>query len=266
MTYFWYIFFGLAPSIIWLLIFLIQDHHPESKRMILKIFFYGIIAAIFVVLIGIGWGVIFSQLFYLLDNLLIIPANILEVSVLAATILTTIAFSPVVEEIAKYLVVRWAVIRHPEFDEPIDAMIYMIVAALGLAAAENTLFLFLNITGGFGPLGFAAIRFVGATILHALCSGLVGYYVAMSFFDLKNKARLIRKGLLMAIFLHGLFNFSIIMIGGGMKMLDSQSSVSNGFTLIVIFSIVLVSLLVGLAYFIINCFKKVKKLKSVCKI
>ncbi len=45
MNYPIYIFFGLAPSFIWLLFFLRKDAHPESNPMILKIFFYGMLAA-----------------------------------------------------------------------------------------------------------------------------------------------------------------------------------------------------------------------------
>ena len=46
MNYFILIIFALAPSLIWLLFFLKKDAHPESKRMILKIFFYGILIAL----------------------------------------------------------------------------------------------------------------------------------------------------------------------------------------------------------------------------
>jgi len=265
MQYFWYIFFGLAPSTIWLLIFLITDPHPESKRMILRVFFYGILAALAVVLI-LGTGdVLFKLLLNFLNVFFNVPVNILKTTALATGILITITISPILEEIFKYLVVRLGVIYHSEFDEPVDAMIYMIVAALGLAAAENMLFLFLGLVE-FDLLIFAAMRFVGATILHALCSALVGYYLALSFFNLKDKTKLIRKGILLAILLHGLFNFSIIMIGEGANMLDYQQFAALGIVLIFVFSITLISLLVGLAVFIIHGFRKVKKLKSVCKI
>ena len=46
------------------------------------------------------------------------------------------------EEVAKYLIIKIRILRDPEFDEPIDAMIYMIIAGLGFAALENILVLF----------------------------------------------------------------------------------------------------------------------------
>ena len=238
MDYFWYIFFGLAPSIIWLLFFLLHDRHPESERMVLKIFLYGIVAAVVVVLA---------------DYAIKMIGNIDESSLISIggfvfpwVFLSAVMVAPILEEIAKYLVVRLKVIRHSEFDEPVDAMIYMIVAALGLAAAENLLYL---AAFDVDPLFFSAIRFIGATFLHALCSAIVGYYLALSFFNLKNRFKLICTGLLMAIVFHGLFNFFMIKFSGGSDL----------------FGIALVLLLAGLAIFVIYGFEKVKKLKSVCK-
>jgi RsiW-degrading membrane proteinase PrsW (M82 family) len=138
----------------------------------------------------------------------------------------------------------------------------MIIAALGLAAAENLLFLYLLEPD---PLRFATMRFIGATILHALCSALVGYYIALSFFNLKNKLKLILKGLLMAILLHGLFNFSIIKISESIAEINGQLIITDQQSFIT-FSFALIALLIGLAIFVIYGFKKVKKLKSVCKI
>ena len=55
MLYFLYLVFGVLPSIIWLLFFLREDAHPESNRMILKVFFYGIIAAFIAVIFEFGF-------------------------------------------------------------------------------------------------------------------------------------------------------------------------------------------------------------------
>jgi len=45
MAYFLYLF-GFLPSIIWLSFYLRKDAHPESNRMVLKIFLYGMLAAL----------------------------------------------------------------------------------------------------------------------------------------------------------------------------------------------------------------------------
>lgn len=250
MLYPWYIFFALAPSIIWLLFFLRKDAHPESNKMVLRVFFYGILSAVFLWLIlGIAKESLES-----LSLLLVIPW----------TVLGSVVAAPILEETAKYLVVRLSVIHHWEFDEPVDAMLYMIIAALGFAAAENLLYL---ITEGrllFESFLIILIRFVGPVFLHALVSGLIGYYLALSFFHLKNRTRLICQGLIMAMLLHGLFNLSIINIEGSLREINGQLMIINQ-QLFIISAGVIIFLLIGLTIFVIYGFKKVKQLKSVCK-
>lgn len=228
------IFFGLTPSVIWLLFFLKKDRLPESKRMILKIFFYGMLATIPTALLELG--------FFKEAGLLNLPP------LLFAFIYAFLGIS-FTEEILKYLVVKKMVINHHEFDEPIDTMIYMIVAALGFAALENLLILLpMSANFRFFEVAFVSIfRFVGATFLHALCSGLIGYYMAMSFYQTKNRFRLAAKGILIATLLHGLYDFSIMKIEGSFKFLMP------------------VIILMGLIIFVTIVFRRVKKLKSVCK-
>ena len=235
MSYPLYIVFGVLPSIIWLLFYLRKDVHPESNQMVLKIFFYGMLAALPAVFLEMG---IFQEF------------GKLNLSPFLIVILNTFIGVALIEESLKYLVVREKVVNDPEFDEPVDAMLYMIIAALGFVALENILILFrLGPAFLFGQaLGISALRFLGATFLHALCSGVVGYFLALSFFETKNRTKLLALGLGIAVALHGLYNFSIIEIEGNLRFL--------------IPGIILMSL----AIFVSLSFKRLKKLASVCKI
>ena len=103
MSYPFYIFFGLAPSAIWLLFYLRKDAHPESNRMVLKIFLYGLLAALPAVFLEVG---IFQEF----EKLPLSPALI--------TILNIFIGVALVEEVLKYLVVRGKVLNSSEFDEP----------------------------------------------------------------------------------------------------------------------------------------------------
>lgn len=115
-----------------------------------------------------------------------------------------------VEEIVKFLVVLFVVIRNPEFDEPTDAMIYMISAALGFAAIENILVLFQTISGGTdAAIQIWLLRFVGATLLHAVASATVGYFLALAWFYSHHCKKLITLGIGIATFLHLIFNILI---------------------------------------------------------
>ena len=112
-----------------------------------------------------------------------------------------------VEEIIKFYAVRMLILRNPEFDEPIDAMIYMITAGLGFAAMENILVMFRIFPDGTqATLATWALRFTGATLLHALSSGLLGYFLAMSWFFQDHKKKLVVIGLIIATIFHFTFN------------------------------------------------------------
>lgn len=235
MTYPIYITFGVLPSIIWLLFYLRKDQHPESNKMVLKIFFWGMLAAIPAVFLEMGFFDMIKD-FGLSGTI----ANILNIFIGVALI----------EEFLKYLIVRNQVLNHREFDEPIDAMLYMIIAALGFAAVENILILF-----QLGPailwgkaFELSIFRFLGATFLHTLSSGLIGYFLALSILEKKGRIKLLVLGISLATLLHGLYNFSIMKIEGELKLL------------------IPLLILAGLALFISFGFKRLRKLESVCKI
>lgn len=259
MTYLLYIPFGLLPSVIWLFFYLRKDAHPESNRMILKIFFYGMAAAIIAAAIEIGIELSAGFL-----------ASISEIGSSPVIIFVTyhILVIALVEELVKFFIVRQKVIHNKEFDEPLDAMLYMIITALGFAALENLLYLSPLIFSSWFPeaarisLMQAAVvtgfRFIGATFLHALASGLIGFFLAYSIFFPKRKYLLLTSGIIIAAILHGLFNISIIGLGTGV---ENQSP-----ALIIISIAILIIILSSLAIFVSFGFKHLKKIASVCKI
>ena len=108
-------------------------------------------------------------------------------------------------------------------------MIYMITVALGFAALEN-IFIASNglLIGSFKNgevFSILTIRFAGATLFHALGAGIVGYYWARGSMrialtpasqsrnanaSMRINKSMIFKGLVIATFLHAVFNYSII--------------------------------------------------------
>ena len=123
LSYPFYIIFGVLPSIIWLLFYLRKDVHPEPKLEVIKIFFYGMLIAIPAVFLEMG-------IFKGFDKI----GGWMALSPFLITIFNTFIGVALIEEVLKYLVVREKVLKNPEFDEPIDAVLYMIIAALGFAA------------------------------------------------------------------------------------------------------------------------------------
>ena len=243
LSYLVYIFFGVLPSFLWLCFYLKKDKNPEPNLLLLKVFLYGglmTIPAVFVQKFVLGqiqtsW---FSS-----------PLSFLII------VLFLMAF---IEEIFKFLVVKNKILKNPEFNEPIDAMIYMITASLGFAAAENFMVLIFSANQGLADSGFylmtneiiwnsifqiSLVRFIGATFLHALCGAIIGFFIGLSFFR-KEKERLILPAIGLATILHALYNFSIIKI-------------DEGWSVVIPFS-----LLIALYLFVSFCFQKLKQLKK----
>ncbi|AKM77856.1 MAG: hypothetical protein UX70_C0001G0119 [Candidatus Wolfebacteria bacterium GW2011_GWB1_47_1] len=187
---------GLLPSFIWLSFFLQEDLHPEPRKMIFSVFVVGALAAL---------GAYFAQVW---TSSYLITFGIFQDSLRYAT-----AFAAI-EELIKFLA-AYAVIRHSKyFDEPVDAMIYMMAAAMGLAAVENIAVAFEN---GFAAItiGSLMFRFLGATLLHALSSSVMGYYWARGIIKKHTFIYLIW-GLIMATLLHTIFNYYIVVFEGGL--------------------------------------------------
>jgi len=117
------------------------------------------------------------------------------------------------EELLKFLIAGVAVLYHRAVDEPIDIPIYMITVALGFAALENTLFLITPLANGQFEHGLITgnLRFLGATLIHVLSTAVIAGALAFAFYKSRVKKILYgTAGVILAILLHALFNFSII--------------------------------------------------------
>src|SRR3990167_7499063 len=158
MQYIFYTAIALIPSLIWLLYFLRKDKHPEPRLMVLMVFIWGMLVA-------------FPAL--IVESIAIeILLPIVSVPSIIADIVKYLFVVSVAEEIAKYLVVKFRVIdRTIQLDEPVDAMEYMIISALGFAA--------------------------------------IGYYIALSLYKPHKKTRLLIHGFLIAILMHGFYNIFV---------------------------------------------------------
>lgn len=196
-----YVALSFLPPLLWLLFYLHEDRHPEPKHLLLLTFVAGIFSAGMAVaaeLFFFGRPPVFAGLFHRFSpGLLAMPAVVF-------------AGVALIEEYVKYAAVRTAVLSRPEFDEPIDAMIYMVTAALGFAAIENVLFLIPAFERSFaGGFELTTNRFLGANLLHALSSGIVGYALARHMFS-PWRRHAVAAGVAAATALHALFNYLII--------------------------------------------------------
>jgi protease PrsW len=194
---------GSVPSLIWLAFYYREDCHPEPKTLLAKAFLMGIVVSPLAILLQLGFIKFGALIFY--------PEMANSV---AETVISKrsefFLWAAFIEEFIKFLAVSLVVFRSTDFDEPIDAMIYMITAALGFAAIENILILFQVIPGGIiTAITTLSLRFIGATLLHALASGLLGYFLAISWFFQHHRKKLLVIGLILATIFHFAFNIII---------------------------------------------------------
>lgn len=181
---------GMIPALFWLFFWLKEDdERPEPRGLLLFTFLIGMASVILIVP--------FEQIAR--DQFRDVP----YLTVIWAAL----------EEMIKYFVVLVVAMRSRHLDEPVDYPIYFITAALGFAALENTLFLIHPLTTADITVSLltGSLRFLGANLLHATASSMVGIALGLAYY----KSWFAKKvhlwvGLLTAIVLHSIFNFFII--------------------------------------------------------
>ncbi len=140
---------------------------------------------------------------------------------LALTVWLVVALS---EETVKYWALRLLAVRHPSFNEPYDGIIYSVAASLGFAAVENIAYVFMSAAEGFGSgITVAVMRAVLSVPGHALWGVMMGYYIGRARFAVSPAAKtaFVWRGLLTAIFWHGLYDFfafGVELVQGGLVL------------------------------------------------
>ncbi|MDD1682420.1 MAG: PrsW family glutamic-type intramembrane protease [Methanoregula sp.] len=173
---------AIAPTLFILLYIYRKDRYePEPLHLIAWVFFIGAFS--------------------------VIPAALVEL-LFPEGIFSSAVVAPVVEEAAKFLVVFLAIYRHPGFDEPMDGIVYATAAGLGFATVENILYV---IEGG---LAVGIIRAIASVPGHVVFSCIWGFALGTAKFRPDNeRTGIILTGLLSAMLLHGIFNFSLEVFG-----------------------------------------------------
>ncbi len=206
-----YLLLTFLPPLLWLLFYLREDRHPEPKLMLILAFIGGVVSAVLALAAECAWIFIVSGSCGGGSPPMVDPR----------LLFLGIAF---IEEYVKYLPVKFLILNRRDFDEPVDAMVYMMTAALGFASLENALFSFqffyqmaenailalpLAPDTLWASLDVATNRFLGANLLHALSSGIVGFFLARAWFH-PHRRHFLALGITMAALLHTFFNYLIL--------------------------------------------------------
>jgi protease PrsW len=172
---------AVIPAIFLLIFFYNKDKQKkEPVSLVLKVFIFGFISVLPAILI---------ELF--ISQFLSAGSRFLSAFIKAFIV------AALVEEGIKLQTVMLTAYQNKNFDEHTDGIVYAITASLGFAVFENIFY-------SFGPVSILILRGITAIPLHAVASGIMGYYIGKSKFGESN---LKYKGLFLAILIHGLYDF-----------------------------------------------------------
>lgn len=183
-----YFFLGFAPGIYWLYYFYKKDKlEPEPKKLLIKMYFLGIISALIV--IGIQ-----------------LPFNF-------HYIVAAVIIAPILEESAKFLMTYLGSYNNKNFNEPMDGIMYAVAVALGFASIENGFYLF-GAAKYSKEMASSLIltRSLLSVPAHALFSSFWGYALGrIKMNSTANKSGLLIIGLFAAMIAHSFFNLFCFM-------------------------------------------------------
>jgi RsiW-degrading membrane proteinase PrsW (M82 family) len=125
------------------------------------------------------------------------------------------------EEGCKFIMLRFYAYRNRAFSEPFDGIIYSVMISMGFATLENIGYV---LNYGFKT---GLIRMFLSVPSHGAFAVLMGYHIGLAKFDAPNGIKHMVKGVLLAIFFHGAFDFFLLL----QNSYQVKQYVSNGLLL-----------------------------------
>ena len=179
------------PSVLILLYFFLSDKFKEPKGTVILVFVLG-------VLICFPAGILNT---FMADNF----GNVEDINDLTFSFLGP-AWT---EEILKFLILYTVVLRRKEFNEPMDGIVYGVVASLGFATYENYDYVFrLAESWDIAPEQMAIWRSYTAVPMHGLNGAIMGFYFGLFAFTANKKYLVL--SLITPYLLHGFYNFLVV--------------------------------------------------------
>ncbi len=183
---------AIAPglAIIWY-IYHKDIYDKEPKKYLLVSFLLGMLSTLPAIIIQTTAAAIFgsigsasSVLFYAFNAFIIVGCS---------------------EEGSKFAMLRLYAYPKKSFDEPFDGIVYSVMVAMGFATLENIGYVMQH------GIGTAIIRMFLSVPAHASFGIIMGYYTGLAKFNKEQSILLFAKGLILAIFFHGSFDFFLFL-------------------------------------------------------
>lgn len=192
------------PALFWLGFFYLLDRHePEPKQLVVGVCVLGALIAAPLA------DVVLSQAApsQALEMHSLPPQRMLDAFTQLDRVIHAVLIAGLAQEMCKYAVVRYTIYMSPEFDEPMDGIVYMMACGTGFAVWLN----FHRFSGQGHSLNLsnAAAQAVVTTLAHASFAGALGYVMGRAKFSRRSaplRALFVILGLLGAAALNGLFS------------------------------------------------------------
>lgn len=181
----------IIPSIAIMLYFILSDKFKEPKRTIVEVFLLGVV-------ITIPAGYLNSLILKTFKN-----GDIINDSLLSGFFAGGLT-----EEILKFCILYFFVLKKFEFNEPMDGIVYGVAASLGFATLENIYYVYYYAEGfGVSSLEIAKLRAWTAVPMHGLNGCVMGFYFGL--FAFMGKKKYLGYALVVPYVFHGAYNFLI---------------------------------------------------------
>jgi len=177
----------IVPSILILLYFFLSDKFKEPKATIALVFFLGICICLPAGYINSFMENNFKDLF-------------------SERLLFSFLGPAWCEELLKFIILYFIVLRRNEFNEPMDGIVYGVAVSLGFATLENYEYVFIYAEKWeIEPYTIAILRSYTAVPMHGLNGCIMGFYFGMYAFTANKKYLFLC--LLIPFVIHGLYNY-----------------------------------------------------------
>lgn len=157
---------------------------------------------------------------------------------IAGVIISAFLLVGLVEELSKFLALRYYSFTRRSFDEPLDGIIYSVMVSMGFATLENVMYSYI-----YG-MSTALMRMFTAVPAHATFAVIMGYYVGKAKFDFVQRKKLFLKAIVGATLAHGFYDAFLFFIEND----RSKPFVSQTLANILLFSGAIFSLMVAIIF------------------
>lgn len=181
----------ILPSVLILLYFILSDKFREPRRTMVEVF-------------GLGVAATFPAGY--LNNT--IEKTFQNGDIINDALLTGFFAGGLVEEALKFMILYYFVLKKKEFNEPMDGIVYGVLASLGFATFENLEYVYLQAdTLKMTSYDLAKARFWTAVPMHGLNGCVMGFYFGLyAFTGIK---KYMGYSFVLPLIFHGTYNFLV---------------------------------------------------------